>query len=137
MRHAIKQHNFHHYHYSSSVWSAQYIISYILFVPVLLIKASFFALYDMACDFKGRINCHSHFPCNLNRVVGFWKTNYTNVEAKVEPHTIYTLNVFLTHSPFLFYDCGVHTFSYDCGLNSSKIKGKLNACRNNAPFRYP
>ena len=56
MRHVIKQHNFHHYHHSSSVWSAQYIVNYIPFVPVLLIKASFFALYDMACDFKARID---------------------------------------------------------------------------------
>ena len=33
--------------FSLSVWSVQYIISYFLFVPVLLIKASFFALYDI------------------------------------------------------------------------------------------
>ena len=56
MRHAIKKHNFHHYHHSFSVWSAQYIISYIPFVPVLLIKASLFALYYMTCDFKARID---------------------------------------------------------------------------------
>ena len=37
-----------------------------------------------------------------------------NEEAKVEPHTPYTLNVFPTqmrdYLPFLFYDCGVHAF---------------------------
>ena len=27
----------------------------------------------------------------------FGKKNYTNIGGKVEPHTIYTLNVFLTH----------------------------------------
>ena len=77
------------------------------------------------------------FLVTLTESSVFGKKDNTNVGAKVEPHTIYTLNVFLTHSPFPFYDCGVHTFSYDCGLNSSKIKGKLSACSNNAPFRYP
>ena len=72
---------------------------YILCVPAHLIKASFFALYEVTCDFKARINPQSHRPCNLNRVAcvggGFKKNKVekkaeleqAKVEAKVEPHT--------------------------------------------------
>ena len=98
----VHVHNFHHYHYSSSVWSAQYIINYIPFVPVLLIKASFFSLYDMACDFKARIDrvfTHS-FLVTLTESPALRKKKteiyQANVGAKVEPHTPYTLNVFST-----------------------------------------
>ena len=76
-----------------SVWSAQYIISYILFVPDLLIKAALFALYDMACDFKGRINCRSRFPCNLTRVVSFWKKKIYIYKCRSESRTSYNLHV--------------------------------------------
>ena len=36
-----------------------------------IIKASFFALYDMACYFKARINPQVHRTCNLNGFAGF------------------------------------------------------------------
>ena len=62
-------------------------------------------------------------------------------KRRSESRTSYNLDVFPTqmkdYLPFLFYDCGVHAFSYDCCLNSSKVNGKLNERRNNGPFRYP
>ena len=36
---------------------------------------------------------------------------------------------------FFFYDCGVHAFSYNCGLNSSEVIGKLNDRRDNVKLR--
>ena len=96
MRHAIKQHNLHHYHYSSSVWSAQYIISYIRFVPVLLIKAFFFALYGMACDFKARINqVFSHnFLLTLTESPAFRKKNrIIPGKCRSKSRTSYTLHL--------------------------------------------
>ena len=36
-----------------------------------IIKASFFALYEMTCDFKARINPQVHRTCNLKGVAGF------------------------------------------------------------------
>ena len=72
----------------------QYIISHILFVPVLLIKAFFFPLYDMACDLKARIICHSHLHVTLLGSLAFRKKKKTklyqaNVGAKVNPHARY------------------------------------------------
>ena len=71
-------------------------------MPVLLIKASFFALYGMACDFKAQIDqVFTHnFLLTLTESPAFREKKtelyQANVGAKVEFHRPYTLNVFST-----------------------------------------
>ena len=55
-----------------------------------IIKASFFALYEMTCDFKARVNPQVARTCNLNGVAGFKEKaelDKAKVGAKVEPNT--------------------------------------------------
>ena len=74
-------------------------MSNILCVLALLNKASFFALYEMACVFKARINPQSHRPCNLKGVALFFcfvlffkQTELYPGKCQNESQTSYTLN---------------------------------------------
>ena len=85
------------YRFNLSVWSAQYIISYFLFEPVLLIKASFFALYNMIL--KQELIVTHIFLVTLTESPAFRKKkkklDYTR-QMKNQKSTSYTLNVFPT-----------------------------------------
>ena len=110
----------------------QYIISYFLFVPVLLIKASFFALYDTIL--KQELIVTHIFLVTLTESPAFRRKKNTglyqaNEEPKVEPLTLYTLNVFPTQMLFQLND----------RLWFKHFKGKRKSQRtykNNPPFWY-
>ena len=62
-----------------------------LCVSPSIIKASFFALYEMTCDFKARINPQVRLTCDLNGVAGFEEKaelETAKVGAKVEANTL-------------------------------------------------